>query len=139
MVMIVANYIRGSLAHGTPPNINSNYYDVPLPTLETVLRPNTGEYDKRCSECFISLCRLTEILVKVLPLIYGLRNISPRDVRQVLRNVETNLEDWEDKLPDPLKAALAGRGSVSGSRSLRLNFLSLKMLMCRVSLHVRYG
>lgn len=128
---------RGSLAHGTPPNINPNYHDVPMPDLEE-LSPSSArsEYHLRSSECFIALCKLTEILQKILPLVYSLRGKPGRETRKVVRSVETDLDQWEDDIPWQLQKVTRKNARVSGSCSLHLCLLSLKMLACRVSLHV---
>lgn len=127
---------RGSLAHGTPPNVNPDYHDVPIPTPKDLSSSSASSEYLKSSECFIALCQLTEILQQILPLVYNLRVKPVREIRKVLRSVETELDQWEDDLPDQLQKSPEMDANVSGSCSLQLCLLSLKMLACRVSLHV---
>ncbi|KAH7419296.1 hypothetical protein BKA64DRAFT_650497 [Cadophora sp. MPI-SDFR-AT-0126] len=125
----------GSFAHGTPSSISSKHYDVPIPTLEMLLpqRSVSPEY-RRSSESFIALCQMTEILGQALPLVYDLEGISQKDTSKIIRRIEVDLDKWEESLPDYL-SSISNRVAVSGSSSLRLCYLSLKMLICRISLH----
>ncbi|KAI9738306.1 MAG: hypothetical protein M1834_008804 [Cirrosporium novae-zelandiae] len=125
------------MAHGTPPNINSNQYDVPVPELSMLLTSGkeSGER-KRAAECFISLCMLSELLGEILTLVYCLK-IDHREISRRLRDLETALDKWENCLPSYLKVSDHGSvdsTSVSGSCSLRTGYLSIKMLLCRVAL-----
>ncbi|KAK0125424.1 hypothetical protein ONS96_009267 [Cadophora gregata f. sp. sojae] len=125
----------GSFAHGTPSNISSRHYDVPIPTLEMLLPESSVSMDhRRSSESFIALCKLTEILGQALPLVYDLEGNSPKDTSKVIRRIEVDLDKWEDSLPDYL-SSISSRAGVSGSSSLHICYLSLKMLICRISLH----
>ena len=92
--------------------------------------------DQRGAECFIALCRLTDLLGKMLPLAYGLQAKSFKDIRKIVRAVEIDLDQWEVDLPVYLQQGSTYNEHVSGSSSLHLGFLSLKMLVCRISLHV---
>jgi len=72
----------------------------------------------------------------MLPLAYGLQVKAFKDTRKLVRAVETDLDRWEDDLPYCLQQGSTSNEHVSGSSSLHLAFLSLKMLVCRISLHV---
>ena len=66
--------LTSSLAHGIPPHISKDQFDVPMPTVQNLL--STGqEYEKRtrAAESFIPLCSLTQILGDILPLVYDLK------------------------------------------------------------------
>jgi hypothetical protein len=123
-----ANMTRGSLAHGTPASINSNHCNEPVPTLENLSPLNDTRAHGQSSECFIALCRLTEILGKVLPIAYDLRHKPQRDIRKVVRAAETDLDQWEDSLPHYLNKMSDEDAIVWGSSNLHLCMLSLKML-----------
>lgn len=129
---------RGSLAHGTPPNINPNYYDVPMPTLEDLNPPSAHRLYMRSSKCFIALCQLTEILHKILPLVYSLRGEPSREIHKIVRSIEMELDQWEDDLPYEVQILPRTNVRASGTCSLHLCLLSLKMLACRISLHVSW-
>ena len=92
---------------------------------------------RRSSESFIAFCQMTEILGQALPLVYDLEGNSQKDTSKVVRRIEVDLDKWEDSLPDYLSST-SNRVTVSGSSSLRLCYLSLKMLICRISLHVSF-
>jgi hypothetical protein len=53
-----------------------------------------------------------------------------------VRSVEMDLDNWEEDLPSCLEKSSATDLLVSGSSTLHLCFLSLKMLVCRTSLQV---
>ncbi|KAG4435800.1 hypothetical protein IFR05_008721 [Cadophora sp. M221] len=126
----------GSFAHGTPSNISSKHYDVPIPSVEMLIPTGMVSVEhRRASESFIALCHLSEILGQALPLIYDLEGQTQKDTSKIIRRIEVDLDRWEDALPDYLSST-AQSASISGSSSLRLCFLSLKMLICRISLHV---
>jgi len=130
---------RGSFGHGVPPQISKNQYDVPLPSID-VLVPQHDRNPRRvrAAHCHIALCRLTEILGELLPLVYGLQPRPARETSKKLRHIRTELDMWEDSLPEWLKSPQRGpEPPVSGSSSLQLAFLAVKMLVCRVELHVR--
>lgn len=96
---------------------------------------NSSRAHEKSSEGFIALCSLTEILGRVLPLVYDLKGNTQKETLKTIRRVETDLDEWEDSLPDYLMRSPGEEVAVSGSSSLHLTFLSLKMLICRVSLH----
>lgn len=122
-----------------PPQISKNQYDVPLPSVDVLItsqRPNSQHI--RAAHCHIALCRLTEILGELLPLVYQLQPRQARETSKKLRHIKTDLDTWEDSLPEWLRSPLRSTESpVSGSSSLHLGFLAVKMLVCRVELHVR--
>lgn len=127
----------GSFGHGVPPQISKNQYDVPLPSID-VLVPQHDRNPRRvrAAHCHIALCRLTEILGELLPLVYGLQPRPARETSKKLRHIRTELDMWEDSLPEWLKSPQRGpEPPVSGSSSLQLAFLAVKMLVCRVELH----
>jgi hypothetical protein len=99
------------------------------PGLETPTRIDTAK-------CFIALCTLSEILGDILPLVYERHQRAGPDVSKVLRRLETDLDSWEDSWP--AVSIFRDRDEertepVSGSSSLRLGFLSAKMLICRIA------
>ncbi|EGC45957.1 C6 transcription factor [Histoplasma capsulatum var. duboisii H88] len=127
-----------SHGHGVPPQINKNQYDVPLPTVQVLVpQGNLNPQRIKAAECYIALCQLTETLGDLLPLIYGLQPKSQNETSKTLRKLRTNLDTWEDSLPEWLKCSPADSLTpVSGSSSLYLAWLTLKMLICRVELQV---
>jgi hypothetical protein len=91
----------------------------------------------RAARCHIALCRLTEILGELLPLVYGLQAKLARESSKKLRQIRTDLDLWEDSLPDWLRSPTQNRGDqLHASSSLQLAFLAVKMLISRVELNV---
>jgi hypothetical protein len=129
---------RASFAHGVPPSITRTNYDVPLPTLDDVKSTGLSPPQYPSVEVFIALCRLSEILGDVLPLIYDLQINPQKNTVKGLRKAEVDLDQWEDELPEWLD--IADRKPllpiVSGSSSLQLGFLAVRLLISRIRLHV---
>ncbi|KAL4890833.1 fungal-specific transcription factor domain-containing protein [Aspergillus ambiguus] len=127
----------GSFGHGVPPQIARNQYDVPLPTVDTLLpQANRTTERMRAAHCHIALCRLTEILGELLPLVYGLQQRYARETTKKIRQIRTDLDMWEDSLSDWLRAPAVNTAEerISGTSSLQLAFLAVKMLVSRVEL-----
>lgn len=81
------------------------------------------------------LCTLTNILGEVLPLAYHL-DVDQKQIWRQIRRLELELCEWEDKLPGYLQPNSADEPRASGSSSLRLGFLSVRLLLNRIALHV---
>lgn len=100
----------------------------------------TGLSARQCksAEVFIALCRLSEILGDVLPLIYDLQINPHKNTAKALRKSEVDLDQWGDEISDCLD--IAERKPlvpvISGSSSLQLGFLAVKLLIRRIRLHV---
>jgi hypothetical protein len=129
---------RGSFGHGVPPQISKNQYDVPLPTVDVLVPPHLRTTERvRAAHCHIYLCRLTETLGELLPLVYGLQHKPARETSKKLRQIRTDLDMWEDSLPDWLRGPTIHSGErIYGASSLQLAFLAVKMLVSRVELNV---
>jgi hypothetical protein len=84
------------------------------------------------AESFIALCALTEVLGDMRPLVYKLHMTSSKDSSKIIRRLGTNLDEWEENLPEWLSVGEAnGSGPPPGSSSLQLGLLAFKMLLCR--------
>ena len=129
---------RASFAHGVPPNITRTNYDVPLPTLDDLKATGLSCQHYQSAEVFIALCRLSEILGDILPLIYDLQINPQKNTARALRKSEVDLDQWEEELPNCLNIADNKPlfPVVSGSSSLQLGFLAVKLLIRRIRLHV---
>jgi hypothetical protein len=127
---------RSSFAHGVPSNINKDNYDVPVCTTSMLVGSQPKSQTRiQGAESFIALCALTEILGNVLPLVYNLQITSFKDSSKVIRRLNTELDQWEENLPEWLSLSDGnGSGPAPGSSSLQLGVLALKMLLCRLSL-----
>lgn len=90
----------------------------------------------RGAQCFIQLCKLSEILGDVLPLEYDLKR-DPDRLWKDIRRSETDMDAWETDLPVYLRYAEENRVPlVSGLSNLRLCYLAVRLLISRISLHV---
>lgn len=96
---------------------------------------NQSDTRIKAANSFIHLCTLTEILGEVLPLVYDL-NPNPKETWKQIRRLETDLDEWEDRLPNYLRRNNNENTRVSGSSSLQLSYLAVRLLLNRISLHV---
>ncbi|THC88508.1 hypothetical protein EYZ11_012042 [Aspergillus tanneri] len=125
-----------SFSHGIPPIIAKGQYDVPVPLPRDILPDaNQSEKHARGADCFIHLCTLTNILGEVLPLTYHL-DVDQKLIWKQIRRLELDLCEWEDSLPAHLRPGSGDQTRTSGSSSLRLGYLSVRLLLHRISLHV---
>ncbi|KAJ5551574.1 hypothetical protein N7535_000481 [Penicillium sp. DV-2018c] len=127
----------GSFGHGVPPQISKNQYDVPLPTVDVLVPPDLRTTERvRAAHCHIYLCRLTEVLGELLPLVYGLQHKPARETSKKLRQIRNDLDIWEDYIPEWLRGPATHSGErIYGASSLQLAFLAVKMLVSRVELN----
>ncbi|KAK7540837.1 C6 transcription factor [Phyllosticta citribraziliensis] len=123
-----------SFAYGVPPSVLRRQYDVPLPVLSDLFTPNKQARQREAgAESFIQLCKLSEILGDILPLVYDLSNETQPHVWKDLRRFECSLDQWEEELPQQFKQP-THQITCAGASSLFLGFLSIKMLLCRLGL-----
>lgn len=123
---------RASFAHGVPSHITKGQYDVPIPIFDDNNQPSQPN---RGHDCFLALCSLTEILGEVLPLVYNLGIRGCKDAGKRIRRIKVDLDEWEEACPEWMAI---GNATVPplGSSSLKLGFLAVKMLVCRLALKV---
>ncbi|KAF2703162.1 C6 transcription factor-like protein [Pleomassaria siparia CBS 279.74] len=117
-----------SIAYGAPPHIAKGFYDVPKPTLESLLSAKATMAQKYASTCFLHLCALTELLGDILPLVYHI-GPNPEELSAAVQRLKTVLNDLESQLPEWLP--LPDR---TGSSNLWFCFLSMRLLLSRVAL-----
>jgi hypothetical protein len=86
---------------------------------------------------FYHLCRLTQILGSILPLIYSLKIRSLAGIQKLLRPIEIQLDEWEDSVPRWLRYGNDHfQRSLPGALNLNLCFLAVKMCISRLLLLV---
>ena len=137
MVLLALNFRRSSLAHGTPPHIDLNYFDTPIPTLEDLRPPNSDITDEIASQSFVALCTLSCILGSTLRQIYRLTSSVTYQNLPDLQALKSTLEEWKDNLPITLKKYIVtGSLFAQGTLNLRLAYLALNQLLARLSLDV---
>lgn len=116
-----------SIAYGAPPHISRGYYDVPRPTVSSLISPKSTAQQKHATTCFVHLCTLTELLGDILPFVYHINPDREHLSREVDR-FKRELNDLEKQLPDWLP--LPNR---SGSSMLWLCFLSIRLILARIT------
>lgn len=126
---------RSSFAHGVPAHIREYDHDVPIPSLEELITPgNPKTANINAAKCFVKLCTLTVVLAEILPLLYDRRSRPRTEISRTLHSLEIQLESWEESLPEWMKIQ-NDSNTVTGSSSLKLGFLSTKMLLRRIAFH----
>jgi hypothetical protein len=126
-----------NFAQGTPPYISRDRYDVPLPTLEMLTANRNGSAKHvYAAEVYIQLCKLTEIVGDILPLIYQIRSRSDNITNEKISKLEFELTRWTESNPTWLNLTdYQNRPTVPGLANLQLCFLSVRMLLCRIAWH----
>lgn len=125
-----------NFAQGTPPYIAKSHYDVPIPTVEFLTQGRADSVKHvRAAEVYIQLCRLTEIIGDVLPLIHRIRSSNNGIVEQTSQT-EIELDRWVESQPCWMDLGdFYTRPSVPGLLNLQLSYLSVRMLLRRLSWH----
>lgn len=126
-----------NFAQGTPPYISKNHYDVPLPSLELLIagRSNSVKH-VRAAEIYIHLCKLTEIVGDVLPLIYHIRSGNDSIAAEQTSRSEIELNRWIESRPSWLNLnEFQNRPAVPGLVNLQLCYLAVRMLLRRIAWH----
>ncbi|KAK6375678.1 hypothetical protein LTS17_007500 [Exophiala oligosperma] len=126
-----------NFAQGTPPYISKGHYDVPLPTMDLLTYGRSGSSRHvRGAEVFIHLCRLTEIVGDVLPLIYHIRSGNDSIAAEQTSRSEIELNRWVEGRPPWLNLTdFTTRPPVPGLLNLQLCYLSVRMLLRRIAWH----
>lgn len=126
-----------NFAQGTPPQINKAHYDVQLPTIEILAcdRINVQKH-YRAAECYIELCKLTEIIGDVLPLIYHIRSGNDGIAAEQTSRSEIELNRWHQGRPKWINySEFENRPVVPGLVNLQLSYLAVRMLLRRLAWH----
>lgn len=126
-----------NFAQGTPPHINKAHYDVPTPTIELLAsdRMNIPKH-YRAAECYIELCRLTEIIGDVLPLIYHVRSGNDGLAAEQTSRSEIELNRWYQARPKWIEYdEFSHRPMIPGLANLQLSYLAVRMLLRRIAWH----
>ncbi|OCT45768.1 putative C6 transcription factor [Cladophialophora carrionii] len=126
-----------NFAQGTPPYISKGHYDVPLPTVELLTQGRGGSVKHaRAADVYIHLCRLTEIVGDVLPLIYHIRSGNDSIAAEQTSRSEIELNRWMESRPSWLNLNdFHNRPPVPGLVNLQLSYLSVRMLLRRIAWH----
>ncbi|KAF2636057.1 hypothetical protein P280DRAFT_493383 [Massarina eburnea CBS 473.64] len=121
-----------SIGHGIPSTINRRCYDVPIPSLESLLTSNASKEIQQATSSFLHLCKLSQILGDILPLVYSLQ-LDVDEIWRNLRKIECALDDWVEELPPYLRLRQGVSSGVDGSSNLWFSYLSMKVLLCRLA------
>lgn len=122
-----------SLAHGTPPHIQSSQHDVPPPE-PLHFNETAGERPSDATAVFIALYGLTRVLGECLHCLYDL---SPQKQQAGTNsNLEFRLNSWVESLAGPVRGVIL-RGhnlSLPGAANLRLAYFATLLLLRRMEL-----
>jgi hypothetical protein len=123
------------LAHGTPPHIVQENYNVPVPTMDLLLHSRVPSTEQtRAAEVYIALCRLTEVVGGLLPLIHYSRSSTDSITIQQRAEVELSLQRWIKDCPDWLDLhCLLQRPNTPGFPNLQLSYLAVRMVLCQIT------
>lgn len=126
-----------NFAQGTPPYISKGHYDVPFPTVDLLTQARAASMKHtRSAEVYIQLCRLTEIVGDVLPLIYHIRSGNDSIAAEQTSRSEIELNRWVESRPGWLNLNdFHNRPPVPGLVNLQLSYLSVRMLLRRIAWH----
>lgn len=126
-----------NFAQGTPPHINRAHYDVPMPTIELLASSRIAiEKHYRAAQCYIELCKLTEIIGDVLPLIYHIRSGNDGLAAEQTSRSEIELNRWNYNRPRWIDYTdFESRPDVPGLVNLQLSYLAVRMLLRRIAWH----
>ncbi|KAL1609700.1 hypothetical protein SLS59_001209 [Nothophoma quercina] len=106
-----------SVAYGAPPHITKGYYDVPRPTVSSLISHKANQQQKQATTCFVHFCALTELVGLILPLIY---KIEPdrMQLSQQVAHFKRELNNLEAQLPTLLEGdSTLGRERIYQLRS----------------------
>lgn len=126
-----------SIGHGTPPTVNPRYFDVPIPSCTNAGISNAPVRIRERST-FVQLCKLSQILGDILPLVYSLEEAT-EEIESKIRKVKCALEDWVFQLPDYLQPSYATPFVTNGGSNLWFAYLSVKVLLYRLSFKTVLG
>lgn len=126
-----------NFAQGTPPHISKAHYDVPMPTIELLAAGRINiEKHYRAAQCYIELCKLTEIIGDVLPLIYHIRSGNDGVAAEQTSRSEIELNRWNHNRPSWIDYTdFESRSDVPGLVNLQLSYLAVRMLLRRIAWH----
>ena len=124
-------------AQGTPPHVTNGHYDVPIPSMELLTHGRSGSVKHvRAAECYTALCRLTEIVGDILPLIFHIRSGNDTVASEQVSRSEIDLNRWTENLPGWLDLHnFDNRPTVPGLVNLQLSYLAVRMLLRRIGWH----
>ena len=123
---------RSSIGHGIPPTINRRCYNVPTPTLESLVTAEASEATCHATMSFLHMCKLSQVLGDILPLVYSLQ-LDVEEIWRSLRKAECASDDWVEALPSYLRLPLSIPSTVDGSSNLWSAYLSTKVIICRLA------
>ncbi|KAF2195042.1 C6 transcription factor-like protein [Zopfia rhizophila CBS 207.26] len=125
---VLLNDYWASIAYDTPPHVAKGFYDVQIPSLDSILPARATSSQRYASTCFVHLCALTELLGDILPLVYHIKP-RPDELSHAVERLQAELQNLESQLPEwlPLPAR-------TGTSNLWFCFLSMRLLLSRLAL-----
>lgn len=125
---------RSSLSYGIPSRIQSWQGDMPPPDLELLSGPNPTDQQRQIAEVYISLASLTEVLYKYLETAHR----NHQSLESGMTYSRSRVRSWSESTAGRIRRIVL-RGldlDTPGAANLRLAFLSVQFLHCRIALEV---
>lgn len=132
--------LRLSFAYGTPSHIQHPQSDVPAPETSFFGLADEGEGSADGITVFIALTGLTSVLHRFLKHLYQI-NGSQSNAASSIRDLELDLNTWIDGLPSDTRRIIIRGSNLQrpGAANLRLCYLSIRCLLCRMKLDHERG
>ena len=108
---------------------------MPIPTAEDIFGQGASSAHKAAATRFVALVTLTQVLSHCLEHVYHLgAGVTSR--QETYLDLDNLLVIWEDSLPEDLRRPIIRGRTLSGqgTANLRLAYLSVKLLVCRIQL-----
>jgi hypothetical protein len=124
-----------SFAYGTPSHIQQSQSDVPEPEATFFSLSDRLDGTAESLAVFVALSGLTGVLGHYLKYLYHIRE-DLSSSRNSIENLELKLNQWIDRLQPDIRRIIARGSNLStpGAANLRLSYLSIRFLLCRLKL-----
>lgn len=125
---------RLSFAYGTPPHIVPAQSDVPAPEAAFFTLSGQREPSEDAIAVFVALSGLCGVLDHYLRYLYHIRD--DQSGPSSIQDLELKLNQWMDGLRPDLRRIITRGSNLSspGAANLRLSYLSIRFLLCRLKL-----
>ncbi|KAK0385928.1 hypothetical protein NLU13_7103 [Sarocladium strictum] len=124
-----------SFAYGTPAHIQRTQSDVPAPDLSLFTLSDRMDGSTESLAVFVALLGLTNVLDHYLKYLYHISD-GLAGSRSSIEDLELKLNQWIDSLQPDIRRIITRGSDLStpGAANLRLSYLSIRFLLCRLKL-----
>lgn len=136
-ILTLLGISRLSFAYGTPSHIQLEQYDVPPPNASFFSGQGQPEGSTDAVAVYVALTGLTSVLAHYLKYLYRIHDAADHSrAPSSIQDLELSLNQWLDALRPDMRRIIT-RGSdltIPGAANLRLCYLSIRFLLCRLKL-----